>query len=92
MTYQPLFFEGPPDEPDREQRLGKQLADIQRVMADGEWRTLSEIERLTGHPPASISAQLRHLRKKRFGGHTVNRRHLEHGLYQYQVVLRALTL
>ncbi|KKL56177.1 hypothetical protein LCGC14_2247980, partial [marine sediment metagenome] len=36
--------------------------------------TLCEIEDLTGDPPASISAQLRHLRKERFGAHTVERR------------------
>jgi hypothetical protein len=86
MTQGTLYFEGPPDEPDREVRLGKQLEDVQRVMRGGVWRTLSEIEALTGHPPASISAQLRHLRKARFGGHVVNKRHIQNGLYEYQVL------
>jgi hypothetical protein len=56
-------------------------------MRDGKWRTLGELEDITGYPPASISAQLRHLRKKRFGAHVVNRRHLHRGLYEYQLVV-----
>jgi hypothetical protein len=85
MSQGTLYFEGPADEPTREERLGRQLADIWQLMHDGRWRTLAEIEALTGHPPASISAQLRHLRKARFGGHTVNKRHIQNGLYEYQV-------
>lgn len=53
-------------------RLGAQLADIFALMKDGEWRTLHRIHCATGHPPASVSAQLRNLRKL---GHTVNKRH-----------------
>jgi hypothetical protein len=40
---------------------------------------------LTGAPPASVSAQLRHLRKPRFGGFTVEKRYLRDGLYTYRV-------
>jgi hypothetical protein len=32
------------------------------------WLTLEELAKLTHYPPASISAQLRHLRKQEFGG------------------------
>src|SRR5260370_22089727 len=32
------------------------------------WLTLDELARLTHYPPASISAQLRHLRKPEYGG------------------------
>ncbi len=81
------FFDGPPDEPNRTERLSNQLEDIRRLMGDRKWRTLPEIQATTGHPPASISAQLRHLRKARFGGHIVNKRHLHNGLYEYQVLL-----
>jgi len=56
-------------------------------MKDGTWRTLAEISETTGDPPASVSAQLRHLRKPRFGGYTVDRRHMGGGLYQYRLVL-----
>lgn len=38
------------------------------------WLTLDEIARLTHYPQASISAQLRHLRKKEFGGYEVAKR------------------
>lgn len=37
------------------------------------WLTLDEIAMLTHYPPASISAQLRHLRKQEFGGYEVEK-------------------
>ncbi len=60
-------------------------------MRDHGWPTLTEIAGVTGDPAASISAQLRHLRKARFGGHTVNKRHrgpASAGLYEYQLLVR----
>ena len=80
-------FDGADYQPARDDaRLGAQLARIYTLMQDGQWRTLIEIERHTGAPAASISAQLRHLRKRHFGSHTVNRRYIDNGLYEYQVV------
>ncbi len=38
------------------------------------WLTLDELAKLTHYPPASISAQLRHLRKPQFGGFVVRKR------------------
>ena len=38
------------------------------------WLTLDELAKLTQYPPASISAQLRHLRKPQFGGFAVEKR------------------
>lgn len=67
-------------------RLKNQMARIATLMGDREWRTLSEISQATGDPEASISAQLRHLRKARFGGHHVDKVHVENGLYRYRVV------
>jgi hypothetical protein len=55
-------------------------------MQDGEWRTLSEISQTTGDPQASISAQLRHLRKPRFGSFRVEREYRGNGLYVYRVL------
>lgn len=66
-------------------RLTGQIKRIYSLMSDGKWRTLQEIEQETGDPQASISAQLRHLRKARFGGHTVKREHLGGGLYRYKL-------
>jgi hypothetical protein len=87
-----MKFDGDTYDPDfDERRLNRQFNRILDLMKDGAWRTLGEIERATGDPQASISAQLRHLRKKRFGSHTVNRRprgDRAHGLYEYQVLCR----
>ena len=38
------------------------------------WLTLDELAKLTHYPPASISAQLRHLRKPEHGGYVVDKR------------------
>ena len=67
-------------------RLTGQLLRIWSVVAGGAWMTLGQIAAKTGDPEASISAQLRHLRKARFGGHTVERRYLREGLYEYRVL------
>lgn len=56
-------------------RLGLQHETIRDIMLSAiEWLTLKEIEYQTGYPQASISAQLRHLRKKKFGGWRVEKR------------------
>ena len=73
-----------------DKRLTGQLRRIFDLMADNKWRTLEEIKQVTGDPPASISAQLRHLRKERFGEHTVNKRSRgdrKKGLYEYQLIV-----
>ncbi len=48
----------------------------------GTWLTLQELARLTCYGEASISAQLRHLRKPRYGAYVVEkrRRHVEEAL------------
>lgn len=38
------------------------------------WLTLDELAKLTHYPPASISAQLRHMRNPRFGAYEVVKR------------------
>lgn len=47
---------------------------MQRSFARGIWLTLGEIADVTEFAEASISAQLRHLRKPRHGGHRVEKR------------------
>ena len=66
-------------------RLLNQSERIFRLMTDGVWRTLDEISKATGDPVASISAQLRHLRKPRFGSHTVERRSRRGALFEYRL-------
>ena len=71
-------------------RLTGQLKRVYNAMLDSKWRTLSEIEKLTGDPQASISAQLRHLRKPRYGSHEINKRprgERKNGLFEYQLIL-----
>lgn len=72
-------------------RLRGQLLRVYECMKDGRWRTLDEIHAITGDPPASILAQLGHLRKQRFGQYPVDKRHRglpEHGLYEYHLGAR----
>ncbi len=89
VTQPELRFDGPAYEPEFDQaRLTGQILRIQTLMSDGQWRTLGEIEAATGDPQASVSAQLRHLRKARFGAHVVERRHRGDraaGLWEYRL-------
>ena len=67
-------------------RLKLQLERIFYLMNKGKWRTLSEIGTLVNASTASVSAQLRNLRKPSFGGFTVERKHIENGLYKYRLL------
>jgi hypothetical protein len=70
------------------QRLTGQILRVANLMFDGRWRTLAEISAVTGDPQASISAQLRHLRKKKFGEYNVEKRARgarDAGLWEYRV-------
>ena len=71
-------------------RLTGQIARVYHCMKDSKWRTLDELAAETGDPHASVSAQLRHLRKDRFGGHTVEKQprgDRSHGLFEYRLIL-----
>lgn len=69
-------------------RLRCQLVDVRTLMADGKWRTLAEICSECGYPDTSIpgiSARLRDLRKLKFGAHSVERRYLHTGMWEYRM-------
>lgn len=69
-------------------RLANQHERVKACMEGGPWRTLEEISEITGDPVASISAQLRHLRKKRFGSRKIERRargNRDSGLFEYRM-------
>lgn len=86
-----MKFNGDDYQPERDNpRLIGQILRIWEVMRDEDWHTLSEIERRTGDPQSSISAQLRHLRKKRFGQHTIEKEYMSNGLYQYRLIINDL--
>jgi hypothetical protein len=70
-------------------RLTLQLGRIYKCMIDGRWRTLEEISQITGDGESSISAQLRHLRKPKFGSYEVQKKirgDRKNGLYEYRVL------
>src|SRR5947207_14770756 len=51
------------------------LRDVMLSAADCDtWLSLDELAHMTSYPPASISAQLRHLRKEQHGGYRVEKR------------------
>jgi hypothetical protein len=81
-------FDGAVYDPARDQaRLTKQLGRVFDVMKGGAWRTLQEIASATGDPETSVSAQLRHLRKPRFGEYVVEkrRRYAAGGTWEYRL-------
>ncbi len=90
-TQQELRFNGADYTPRLDQnRLTGQIRRIYSLMQDQQWRTFDQIAEKTHDPTTSISAQLRNLRKQRFGGHTVNRRRVDgdptSGLHEYQLI------
>jgi hypothetical protein len=82
------YFDGVDYNHERDQkRLVKQSDRIFEFMKSGEWKTLRQISDATGAPEASASAALRDFRKERFGSHTVDRRYVTNGLYEYKLEL-----
>ena len=67
-------------------RLRRQRDTIRDLMLDGRPRTLGDIATLTGYPEGSISAQLRHLKKPRYGAYRLEKRYLGGGLYAYKLL------
>lgn len=85
-------FDGPVYDPALDaDRLRRQLGRVWNLMIDGRWRTLYEIAQACGDPETSISAQIRNLRKPRFGGHEVQnqRRTATGGSWEYRLLPRA---
>ncbi len=90
MTQEALQFDGSTiDATLDNERLGAQLKRVWELMRDGRWRSLREISQQTGDPESSISARLRDWRKPRNGPHTVERRRISGGLYEYRLLVTA---
>ena len=73
-----------------QERLTGQIRRVFDVMKDGKWRTLREIEDVTGDGQASISAQIRNLKKPEFGGWPIDKRtrgDRRSGLWEYSLIL-----
>jgi hypothetical protein len=58
------------------------------MLARNGWKTLAEIRQTFDYPESSISAQLRHLRKKQFGSYRVEKRRRNglKGTWEYRVL------
>ena len=81
-------FDGSDYTPEKDdERLDKQIDRVKKACRSGVPMTLAAISKETGDPEASISAQLRHLRKEKHGSHSVDKIHVSHGLYLYKVTL-----
>ncbi len=81
-----VAFDGSSFESSRDgDRLQAQLAKVLDVMRGGQWRTLAAISEVAGAPEASVSARLRDLRKERYGSHTIERRYVVRGLWEYRL-------
>jgi len=88
MNQSEMRFDGSDYEQERDApRLSSQFKRVFDLMQDGEWRALREIADLTGDPEASVSAQLRHMRKERFGSHVIEKKYIENGLYHYRLLV-----
>lgn len=68
-------------------RLRRQLAAVRKATSDHQWWTLARLSTEVGAPEPSVSARLRDLRKKKFGGLTVERKRIPNGngLHIYRV-------
>jgi len=88
MTFGPAY-----DEDLDGERIRTQLDHIRAFMLSfrekDAWWTLGEIAHATRYPEASVSAQLRHLRKERFGSYVVQkRRRAGAGTWEYRVSMK----
>ena len=87
MSIYKEMFNGSDYIPKRDnERLNGQIKRIHALMIDGLPRTLSQIASVTGDPEASVSAQLRNLKKERFGGYRLEKDYKGNGLFAYRLL------
>jgi len=67
------------------ERLGAQLVAVRYAMLDHAWHTLADLATTARASEASVSARIRDLRKRRFGGYIVEREYLGSGLWRYRI-------
>ncbi len=68
-------------------RLTKQMQGVYECINSGDWKTVEEIADFTGYPQPSISAQLRNLRKEKFGGLNVKGRYRDRTrIFEYKLM------
>lgn len=60
---------------------------IYDAMKDGQWRTLTWLASTVNMAGSSASSCLRNLRKEKYGGYIVERRHVKNSLYEYRLIV-----
>ena len=76
---------GPAMTQDDVPRIFTQFDELLNIMLYRGWFTLSQLHDLTGIPEASISAQIRHMKKPQFGSYIVNKRRMPNSaIWEYQ--------
>jgi hypothetical protein len=66
--------------------LTGQLGAVRSVMMDGSWHSVRDISRCLGEYETSVSARMRDLRKRPYGGYEVERRWAPtYCTYQYRL-------
>jgi hypothetical protein len=59
-------------------RLSAKINLLRIALADEKWHTLDDLAKTTDSPEASVSANIRNLRKVEFGSHRIDRRPIVH--------------
>jgi hypothetical protein len=89
-----LFSFGPTCTEQDVPRILTQMERVKAYLSTHQWYTLAEIEAYTGFPQASISSQIRHLRKPKHGGYLVTKRRRVNGCgtWEYRLMPREAQL
>ena len=80
-----------PDDPKIKKRASTQRIQLFYRMKGGSYWTLEELSSMTGIFVQSVSARLRDFRKPQYGGHTVVKKMLNEGVWQYKLIPRVKT-
>ena len=67
-------------------RLTLQIHQVRMYMENNDWLSVKQISNYLNFPEPSVSAQIRNLRKKRFGNRVVERRYQGNGLYEFKLM------
>jgi transcriptional antiterminator len=80
-------FDGDDYDSDRDkERLTKQRDKIRMYMEGRNYLTVKEVAEVLNYPENSVSAQMRNLRKEKFGGRIVHREYFGNGLYKFKLM------
>ena len=67
-------------------RLTQQIHQVRMYMENNNWLSVKQISDDLNFPEPSVSAQIRNLRKEKFGNRIVERRYQGNGLYEFKLM------